>query len=301
MGASWNAALGAGSLFHSFGCPVYLLDAAELLYSANFPGDSVLIILSRSGQSAEIVKLVEKAHAASVPVIGITSFPDGALAKKAEISIILPVKPDNGISVNTYVSLVAGVAALAAVIARRFDAQLVSSLLKVISATGQQLARWQEQLAQSTWLEPGPTYCFLARGPSVATCYAAQLLWQEGAKTPAIAMESDNFRHGPQEMIQPGMRFAIWVDSNLRQADLAIARDLQQLGARVMAVGVELEEDVAELVFDLPLCPIGWQFIVDIIPAQLAAESLARLSGVDCDSFRFASYVVQANQGLLDS
>jgi hypothetical protein len=38
---------------------------------------------------------------------------------------------------------------------------------------------------------------------------------------------------------------------------------------------------------------------MDIIPAQLAAEALARLSGADCDSFRFASYVVKGETGLL--
>jgi hypothetical protein len=42
-----------------------------------------------------------------------------------------------------------------------------------------------------------------------------------------------------------------------------------------------------------------WQFMIDIIPAQLAAEYLARLSGVDCDSFRICSYVVEDEYGLI--
>jgi hypothetical protein len=33
--------------------------------------------------------------------------------------------------------------------------------------------------------------------------------------------------------------------------------------------------------------------LLDIIPAQLAAERLAGLAGVDCDSFRLCSYVVE--------
>jgi hypothetical protein len=40
---------------------------------------------------------------------------------------------------------------------------------------------------------------------------------------------------------------------------------------------------------------------MDIVPAQLAAESLARLSGADCDTFRFASYVVKGETGLLST
>jgi len=49
----------------------------------------------------------------------------------------------------------------------------------------------------------------------------------------------------------------------------------------------------------LPAIPPEWQFLIDIIPAQLVAERLARLSGVDCDSFRLCSYIVEDDWGLL--
>jgi hypothetical protein len=40
-------------------------------------------------------------------------------------------------------------------------------------------------------------------------------------------------------------------------------------------------------------------FVIDIMPARLAAERLARLSGADCDSFRLCSYIVEDEYGLL--
>jgi hypothetical protein len=45
--------------------------------------------------------------------------------------------------------------------------------------------------------------------------------------------------------------------------------------------------------------PPSWQFVIDIIPAQLAAEKLARLSGVDSDTFRYCSFIVEDEYGLL--
>jgi fructoselysine-6-P-deglycase FrlB-like protein len=95
------------------------------------------------------------------------------------------------------------------------------------------------------------------------------------------------------------MRFAIWIDDGMREADLAVARDLRRLGASVMIIGSNLLPDAGDLVIQLPPWPSGWQFLLDILPAQLAAEALARLSGADCDSFRFASYVVEGDIGLL--
>ena len=301
IGASYNAGLGAASHFHSAGHPVYLIDAAELLHTASIPAGSVLIVLSRSGRSIEIVKLLEKARAAHATIIGITNFPDGALALEANIPIVLPVKPDHGISANTYVSLAAGAAAIAGAMAGTFGDHLAATLLAAITVTAERIPDWQRQLAQTAWLQPGANYCFLARGASLASSYAAQLLWEEGVKVPAIAMGTDSFRHGPQEIVTAGMRFAIWIDERMRDADLAVARDLRRLGASVLLIGSGLPADAGDLVMPLPPWPSGWQFLTDIIPAQLAAERLARLSGVDCDSFRFASYVVQGEKGLLQT
>jgi hypothetical protein len=85
----------------------------------------------------------------------------------------------------------------------------------------------------------------------------------------------------------------------MRGQDLAVVRDLRKLGAAVMLIGQNIPQDSGDLVFQLPSVPPGWQFLIDIIPAQLAAERLARLSGVDCDSFRLSSYVVEDQGGLL--
>lgn len=300
IGASYNAALGAASHFHSARRPVYLLDAAELLHSARIPPGSLLIVLSRSGRSIEIVKLLEKARAVGATIVGVTNFPDGALAQQATIPLILPVAPDHGISANTYVSLAAGAAAIASAdIDRGLDTQLALTLLDAIAATAKEIPAWQRQLAQSSWLAPGATYCFLARGASLASAYGAQLLWEEGVKVPALAMGTDSFRHGPQEIVTSGMRFAVWIDERMREADLSVTRDLRRLGASVMLIGSSIPADAADLVVQLPPWPSGWQFLMDIIPAQLAAEALARISGVDCDEFRFASYVVEGDKGLL--
>ena len=85
----------------------------------------------------------------------------------------------------------------------------------------------------------------------------------------------------------------------MRGPDLAVARDLKRLGASVMVIGQDLAEDGGDLVFRLPEMPAEWQFLIDVIPAQLAAERLAHRSGVDCDSFRLCSYIVEDEWGLL--
>jgi hypothetical protein len=107
-------------------------------------------------------------------------------------------------------------------------------------------------------------------------------------------------RHGPQEMVADGSRFGMWIDARrMRGQDLAVARDLKRLCASVMLIGQDVTEDAGDLVFRLPEMPAEWQFLIDVIPAQLAAERLAGLSEVDCDSFRLCSYIVEDEWGLL--
>src|ERR1700730_2774589 len=300
IGASWHAALSAGSLFHSGGRPVYLLVAAELLHFAVIPPDSILLVLSRSGRSVEIVGLVRKARASGAMVIGVTNAVDEPLARESQIAIVVPAERDHGISVNTYSTLGLAAGILASATLGHLDSALTSLLSRAVQEAARQIGIWQNQLEGSRWFEPRTPYYFLARGPSLGSCHETGLLWEEGVKLPATSMGTGSFRHGPQEIVTHGSRFGVWInETHLREEDLAVARDLRQLGASVMLIGHALPEDAGDLVFQLPEGPPQWQFLTDIIPAQLAAEYLSRLSGVDCDSFRVCSFVVESGHGLL--
>jgi len=300
IGSSWQAALNAAALFYQSARPVYMQDAAELLQFSTFPPDAAIIIISRSGRSIEIVQLAAKARLAGATVIAVTNSPDGPLAKEAQISIVVPIALDHAISVNTYSTLAATTGLLASKVAGSFHSQLVSALTLSIAEAARAIPRWQEQIAGTAWLLPGAVTYFLARGSSLGSCYEARLLWEEGVKSPATAMGTGSFRHGPQEMVARDFRFGMWIDAaQMREQDLAVARDLRQLGARVMLIGQRLPDDAGDLVFQLPAVRPDWQFLIDIIPVQLAAERLASLSGVDCDSFRLCSFVVEDEYGLL--
>jgi fructoselysine-6-P-deglycase FrlB-like protein len=277
-----------------------MLDVAELLVFATIPTNSAIIMISRSGRSVEIVNLLAKVRNSGVTVVGITNSEDGPLAREARISIVVPIEMDHAISINTYSTLAATAGILASSVVGSWNSTLGTSLSRAVEETASAIPAWQTQIADTPWLAPGAVYYFLARGSSLVTCQEARLLWEEGVKSPATAIGTGTFRHGPQEMVTQEARFGMWIDGeHMRPQDLAVARDLRKLAARVMLIGRDLPQDAGDLVFQVPATPPGWQFLIDIIPAQLAAERLARLSGVDCDSFRFCSFIVENEYGLL--
>lgn len=300
IGSSWHAARTAAPIFSLGGCPVHAQDASELLQFATIPANAVIIAISRTGRSVEIVRLLRKAKESGAVVIAVTNSENGLLAQQAQIPIVVAIPLDHGISVNTYSTLAATTCALASATVGTFDEPLADLLSQGIADTNRLLGGWQEQLANSSWLLPGSVFYFLGRGPSLGSCHEARLLWEEGAKSPATAMGTGAFRHGPQEMVAEGSRFGIWIDAcRMRGQDLAVARDLKRLGASVMLIGQDLTENTEDLFFRLPEMPAEWQALIDVMPAQLAAERLAHLSGVDCDSFRLCSYIVEDEWGLL--
>src|SRR3977135_2637559 len=120
-------------------------------------------------------------------------------------------------------------------------------------------------------LDLGPFFTFWLVVSGWGACQEARLLWEEGLKSPATAMGTGSFRHGPQEMVNKDARFGMWIDGErMRGQDLAVARDLRNLGASVMLIGRDLPKDAGDLVFQLPDVPPNWQFLIDIVPAQLA-------------------------------
>jgi glucosamine--fructose-6-phosphate aminotransferase (isomerizing) len=117
---------------------------------------------------------------------------------------------------------------------------------------------------------------------------------------PATALTAGGFRHGPQEIVRAGFRAGIWIDADrMRSQDLDLARDLCNLGARVLLIGQHLDDNAADCVLRLPAIPGQWQFLIEIIPIQIAAERLAILRGEDPDSFRLCSYIVENEGGLI--
>ena len=300
IGSSWHAGMAVVSIFHAYGCPALLIDASEMVHFTSIPRRSTVIILSRSGRSLEVVQMLEQLKSQQASIIAVTNTPDSPLAKEADVCLLLQARFDHLVSITMYSALALVGSLIAAVAGDGLDEVLVRSLTESLVSAKNAVASWQEQIETAPWLtRDAPTY-FLARGGSLASCYEARLLWEEAAKAPASSLSIGGFRHGPQEMVHDGLRVAMWLDGEkLHAEDLALAADLRQNGCRVFLIGQGVKQTAADLVITLPPIPPGWQFLIDIIPAQIAAERLSRLRGVDCDTFRLCPYIVERAGGLV--
>ncbi len=301
IGASWHAGMAMQSELLIAGFPAVLIDASELLHFGGIPQDATVVLLSRSGKSTEIVQLVQKCRAQSATIISITNQPDSPLAQGSDIVLNTSTDFDHAVSISTYSAIALAGVLLALETSGHSAQQIKAELLQSLTDAAAAIPKWCEIIEKSDWLGEGneSTY-FLARGASLASCHEARLLWEEAAKQPASALTAGGFRHGPQEIVRKGLRVGIWIDAlRMRTQDLSLACDLRRLGARVLVIGQQLEASVGDCVLCLPAIPARWQFVIDIIPIQIAAERLAAVRGVDPDSFRLCSYIVEDEGGLI--
>lgn len=284
IGASFHAAAAVATLREGARAD----DASELLHAKSFRPGTALLVLSRSGRSVEVVGLLDIASRHGLPVVAVTNAADSPLARGAAVVLTLGVAFDHAVSIATYSAL-----ALAGGMALAPPPALEPSLARLPEA----IAGWRTAL--EAWEPPpGPAY-FLGRGAGAATAQEARLLWEEAAKAPATALTTGGFRHGPQEVVRPGMLVGLWMNETRRRSeDLALASDLRKLGVQVAAVGQGVPPEAGNLVFDVPTTDPAWVFVIDAIPAQLLAERAARAWGADCDVFRLCAHVVEAEGGL---
>jgi len=136
------------------------------------------------------------------------------------------------------------------------------------------LNSWKEQIETSGWLDTKATHVSPRAGSELCECNEARLLWEEAAKLPATALTSGTFRHGPQEVIRPGMRFAVWIEKGKEP------RPGFGHGSRPAEAWNEGPGDWAglcrpnagDLVLQIPSIPAEWQFVLDIVPIQMASS-----------------------------
>lgn len=292
MGASLFASYPLQYFLSSLGLNVISVEAGELLhYLGNTWKDAVVVLVSRSGESVEIAKLLEQMKA-SVPIIGVTNELQSRLSRAADVSLHMSSLPDQIVAIQTYTSTVLTLHLLGSAVAGSFQSSIeeVDRLLPAFSSFTQKCTSDIE--AWDRFLTPHSNLYLLARGTSLASAHEGALLFHEVAKSPAVAMPIASFRHGPVEVVDSNFRGLVFVPhDSTRELNLALARDLLRFGGEVRLIGPSVDALQQTRAYEIPIASPSLAPLFEIVPLQVAALRLAILRGIEPGSFRFAPQV----------
>jgi glucosamine--fructose-6-phosphate aminotransferase (isomerizing) len=299
MGASLFASMSLEYFLCSIGINAVTIEAGELLhYQVKAHRDAVFLVVSRSGESVEIIRLLEilRGHQ---PVIAVTNEPESSLSRSADIDINVASLQDEMVAIQTYTGTVLALYLLGSAVdgsladTQRKIEKLLPEFALLIEENMKDLTPWEG------FLQPGVATYLLARGSSCASAWEGALLFHEAAKNSAVAMSAASFRHGPVEVVDESFRGLIFVPrDDTRDLNLALAQDLIRFGGHVRAIGPPLKDAQAISWCAIPDVPGMLAPLFEIVPLQAAALRLAQLRGIEPGSFRYATKVTVDEAGL---
>jgi glucosamine--fructose-6-phosphate aminotransferase (isomerizing) len=298
MGASYDACYPLASDLARRGRIAPMLDAAELLHFRRemLGADTLVVAVSQSGSSAEVVRLAEELEARGVPLVAITNGLDNPLARTATHVLDTGAGEETGPSSMTFAASLVVLSGVGSALAGEDPApgahRVRSRAEQVAIAIDRLLADPSLGDELVAWSDEREVIVLLGRGPARAAAEMGALTLKEAAGIGAESFETAQFRHGPLELAGPDLA-AVIVATEPETVDLdtELARELAGAGGAVLLVtrdGSAVEGGIGVRVGDLDrtLAPAA-----SLVPIQLLARRLALLRGRDPGTYLRAKKV----------
>ena len=272
-----SVALAAPSLFTRYHTPPRLEGA-------------LVIGISQSGQSPDIVSVIEEGRRQGSPTIAITNDLESPLAEAAEYKIGLGVGKERSVAATkTYTAQLTALAMLA--LSLKGTPTPLESLQPVPEVLERALGSEPQAQAAATSLATADHTVFIGRGFNYSTAWEISLKCKELANMQAEPYSSADFLHGPIAMVEAGFPVnLISMGNTFRDELTSLSEALHERGAHLITIGDSvLEGHVAGQDHFIPV-PAGlpeWLSpIAATLPGQLLAYHLAKRRGFDPDQPR---------------
>lgn len=238
--------------------------------------DALVVAISQSGQSPDIVTVVEEARGQGALTVAITNEPDSPLARAAEHTIALHAGVEQAVAATkTYTTSLMAVAMLAAALtgdSSRFDVlEQVPGWIDEVLLNREAICRAAERY---TYID----YCVVAsRGYNYATAYEIALKLKELNYIIAEPYSSADFQHGPLALVEHGFPVVAVVPEGALAGELTeFFQQLNGRGADLIMISAQPEAlALAQTPIAIPGGIPEWVSpLVTVVPGQLFALGL---------------------------
>jgi len=289
MGSSHHALHVLDLALIEAGMSPIVLETAELIHygQALCDAETLLVVVSQSGGSAEILRLVEINRQS--PLLAVTNTEDSPLARAAHLSLLTHAGPEFSVSCKTYVAALLALQWLAGVFAGADEQATLRGLESAVPLVREYLAAWRSHTAVLAGELEGIRHLFLTgRGRSLAAAGTGALITKESARFPAEGMSSAALRHGPLEMLRDDILTLVFAgDEPTRALNRRLVSQLRAARRRCDEIGSEASTPALRI----PECESAARPILEILPVQILTLALASRDGREAGRFEYASKV----------
>jgi glucosamine--fructose-6-phosphate aminotransferase (isomerizing) len=273
------------------GLPVALATPSLFTYYNEPPKlkNALVIGISQSGQSPDIVSVLEEGRRQGCPTLAITNAPDSPLAQAADFLL----------------DIQAG-AELAVAATKTYTAELMALAMLSAAMTGTD-SRWKELGRLPAWArtalkqdklisDAAQRYRYmrqcvvLGRGYNYATAFEWALKLKERTYVAAEAYSSADFRHGPIAMVDSGYPvMAVAAEGKVFESMLRMLGQLRKDFSAELVVISNMKKALSLAHVGIPLpqdVPEWLSPLIGILPAQLFSYHLTLVKGFDAEQPR---------------
>jgi len=300
-GTSDNAGRYANYLWGAHnGLPLALATPSLFTYYQSPPRlqNALVVGVSQSGQSPDIVSVLEEGRKQGCLTLAITNIPDSPLGRAADLVLDIQAGAEKAVAATkTYTTELMTIAMLSAALGNSEERW---NELASVSKWAEQTLIYDRAIAQMAQRYRYMSHCVvLGRGFNYATAFEWALKLKELTYVSAEPYSSADFQHGPIALVENG--FPVLAVAPHGKVQDSMLDMLTRLRKQKDAELVVISDDAAALTLaqspiQIPLHIPEWLTpLVSIIPAQLFACHLTEVKGYDTEKPRSITKVTETH------
>ncbi|MGA8369214.1 MAG: glutamine--fructose-6-phosphate transaminase (isomerizing) [Acidimicrobiales bacterium] len=305
-GSSYHAGLMAKyAIEHWARLPVEIDIASEFRYRDPVLDSHTLVIgVSQSGETVDTYEALREARRWNAKVLVISNVVDSSMTREADAVLYTRAGPEIGVAATkTHLAQITALEVLALYLAQLRGTLYPAEAVDLLAAMGDLPAKVESAISRAAAVEAvasayrdSPSFIFLGRHVGYPVALEGALKLKELSYLRAEGFPAGELKHGPIALVEQGtVVIGVATRTRLWEKMMSNVAEVKSRGATVVLVANDSDEETArqaDAVLWVPETPQLFAPIVDVIPLQLFAYSLARLHGLDVDRPRNLAKVV---------
>ena len=239
--------------------------------------DALVVGISQSGQSPDIVSVLEEGRSQKRPTVAFTNDPGSPLAAEADVIVDLSAGVEESVAATkTYTSTLA----MIALVSHALNA--VTGSLNEVGGSVAGVLQLEEVIRMAAWSFTDIEHCaVLGRGFNQATAFEWALKLQELTHVVAQPFSTADFLHGPVAVVEPGYPvFAVTMRGPAHREVSDVLHRAAEAGARLLTISddpaltvlagnhITIPDAIGEWLTPVPAIVVGQLFVYHLTLAK---------------------------------
>jgi len=283
-GTSYHSALLAKQIFSKSKIHVETIVSSEFQYSSDLLDEnSVLLAISQSGETADVIQSVKSAKEMGAKVLSIVNIPTSSLARLSDSYLELNCGPEIGVAATkSFTSQIALLYYVADIIGRKSNG-ISSSKELLVKAVGQVLELDSQIESVANQIKGSRDVYILGRSLHFPVCLEGALKIKELSYIHAEGMAAGELKHGPLALIDTNSIVIVIHPNDSTYSDtLSNIHTIKSRGAKI--VGISNKRDTLyDYQITIPTISESLYPLIEVIPLQLLAYYLSIYNNANPD------------------